>query len=168
MSAVATCAVAGALSACGGSFPRPPMVAPPVSAYEEVPYPPPAARAEVVPPKPDGAVVWLDGQWDWTGSSWRWSHGGWIVPVTGARYQPWTSARRNDGRLFFARATWRDANGKPLDVPPTVVVAAGAADRGPPTKEPGGSGPPAPATTAPATTPPSTTASATSATARAR
>ncbi|HEY4122861.1 MAG TPA: hypothetical protein VGM56_33585 [Byssovorax sp.] len=119
-----------------------------MSAYEEVPYPPPAARAEVVPPKPDGAVVWLDGQWDWSGSSWRWTHGGWVVAPTDARYQPWLTARRNDGRLYFARATWRDGRGQALQAAPTFVAAAGAADHGPPSKARPATRPAAPATTA--------------------
>ena len=93
------------------------MTPAPVSAFEEVPYPPPPGRSEVVPEKPKANDVWIDGQWDWQGEKWRWSPGVWVIPVPSATWQPWMTSRRRDGRLFFARATWRDPQGRAVDAP---------------------------------------------------
>jgi hypothetical protein len=108
--------VALALAGCGG-LPKPVMTAAPVSAFEEVPYPPPPARAEVVPQKPRSGDVWVDGEWDWDGKKWRWEPGGWVAPPPNATFQPWMTSWRRDGRLFYARATWRDASGRAIDGP---------------------------------------------------
>ncbi len=88
----------------------------------EVPYPPPAARVESVPPPPNAADVWIDGQWDWDGRNWRWHEGRWMTPPDGAYFTRWTTQRRRDGRLFFARAAWRDASGRALDAYPSLAA----------------------------------------------
>jgi WXXGXW repeat (2 copies) len=85
---------------------------------DEVPYPPPAARVETVPPRKNAGDVWIDGQWDWDGTAWKWLEGSWTTPPAGAYFTPWATERRGDGRLFFARATWRTRDGRSLDVGP--------------------------------------------------
>jgi hypothetical protein len=102
--------------ACSSALPRPPLGPTPPDALDRVvPYPPPPARVEIVPPQKDPRAVWIGGQWDWDGRTWKWIAGAWTRPPAGAAYfTPWTAVRRPDGRLFFARATWRDAHGRPL------------------------------------------------------
>src|SRR5687767_2081562 len=76
--------------ACGGSLPAPPTSTHPASAYQEVPYPPPAALAETVPPRPRHEdVVWVDGEWVFSGSSYVWRRGGWVAMPRAARFAPW-------------------------------------------------------------------------------
>jgi hypothetical protein len=106
------------LSACSESLPAPPTGPIPSEAWIEVPYPPPPARVETVPPPPQGGSreVWLDGQWDWVGDAWRWAAGAWMTPPANAYFTPWQTVRGSDGRLFFAPAAWRGKDGRPLDV----------------------------------------------------
>src|SRR6185503_17526202 len=100
------------LSGCSSSLPRPPAGRVPADAMtQEVPYPPPPARVEVIPPKKGERDVWIDGQWDWDGQAWKWLAGQWMTPPADAYFTPWTAARRGDGRLFFAPAAWRDKYG---------------------------------------------------------
>src|SRR5690242_5439674 len=76
--------------ACGSSLPAPDSAQQPLSAYEEVPYPPPAALSEVVPARPKVAdVVWLDGEWLFQGTGYVWHRGGWVVPPRQAGYAAW-------------------------------------------------------------------------------
>ena len=62
--------------------------------------------------------MWIDGQWDWDGRAWKWLEGSWMVPPAGAYFTRWATERRSDGRLFFAHATWRARDGRPLDLGP--------------------------------------------------
>lgn len=41
---------------------------------------PPPPRAEVQPPSPVVASVWIPGLWRWSGCAWAWSAGRWNVP----------------------------------------------------------------------------------------
>jgi hypothetical protein len=41
-----------------------------------------------------------------------------VSPPVDAYFSPWTTERRSDGRLFFAHATWRARDGRPLDLGP--------------------------------------------------
>jgi hypothetical protein len=107
---------------CGPSLARPSMTPAPVSAFVEVPYPPPAAHAEVIPPRPHSSDVWIDGQWSWDSKTWRWEPGRWVVPPAGAKFQPWMITR-SDARVLFAPATWRDADGREVAAPPPTAVA---------------------------------------------
>src|SRR5690242_2735513 len=86
--------VAAAFVACGmRRLPAPPFTSQPTSALEAVPYPPPPALVEWVPPKPDGAAVWIDGEWMWQSGRWTWKRGRWVRPPPGARFAPWTTVR---------------------------------------------------------------------------
>jgi hypothetical protein len=118
MAAVAT------VSACRGGLARPPSAPQPESAFVDVPYPPPAAHVETVPPRPPGAV-WIDGQWSWDGTRWDWAPGGWVIAPRGAHFAPWTLRLEPDGRLRFASAAWRDVAGRELAPPAMLAPAAG-------------------------------------------
>jgi hypothetical protein len=122
--ALGLCLVAAATAACGSSLPAPALTAHSRETYIDVPYPPPAALAETVPPRPPGAnVVWLDGDWRFRGKSYSWRHGGWVVPALGARYAPSREVYLADGRLIFATGTWYDARGRALPPPERLVRA---------------------------------------------
>jgi hypothetical protein len=105
------------LSACNWRVPKPPTGPVPKNAMVRVPFPPPPARVETVPPKAKELDVWIDGQWDWTGRVWKWTAGYWMTPPPNAYFTPWTTERRADGQLYFARAAWRARDGRPLDIP---------------------------------------------------
>ncbi len=97
----------------------------PLAAYVEVPYPPPAALAETVPPRPerDGAV-WVDGEWVSHGNEYVWRRGGWVVPPARSQFAPWRAWYRRDGRLMMAPGTWYDAKHERLRRPEPVAPAA--------------------------------------------
>jgi len=97
------------LGACGGGLPGPPTT--PHTADDPavvVPFPPPPARVEIIPPQPATleAAVWLDGEWQWRGSRWVWLPGRWEVPYPGARFAPATVVRRADGALVWFSGVW--------------------------------------------------------------
>jgi hypothetical protein len=104
------------LSACSSGLPRPPTGRIPADALVEVPYPPPPAHVEVIPPQKNPRDVWIDGQWDWDGKAWKWTDGAWQAPPANAYFTAWTTVRRGDGQLFFARAAWRGKDGRALDL----------------------------------------------------
>jgi len=118
LSVVVLYAVTTALPACSASLPKPPTGPIPPGAMNEVPYPPPPARVETVPPRPKDGEVWVDGQWDWDGKAWKWLEGSWTPPPANAYFSPWATERRSDGRLFFARAVWRTRDGRIIDMGP--------------------------------------------------
>jgi len=113
----------GFVSACGASLPPPELTTHPPRSYVEVPYPPPAALAEVVPRFEDDRAVWLDGYWAWRGRKYVWLRGGWVLPAPGARYAPWRVVYRSDGMLLFAQGSWYDERGRRLRDPETLVPA---------------------------------------------
>jgi len=114
-----------ALLGCGSSLPAPEATQQPLSAYVEVPYPPPAALAETVPERPqrDG-VVWLDGEWSYHGDGYAWRRGGWVVPPPEGRFAPWRVWYRRDGRLMMAPGTWYGRSQARLRRPEPVLPAA--------------------------------------------
>lgn len=121
-------------SACS---PAPAKTPAPIAASEmiEVPYPPPPARVETIPAMGAAGQVWLDGQWTWGGEVWSWGEGAWVTPPPDAYFTPWSTQRRADGQLLFARAAWRDRAGHPLDreaagqICPIPAPAVGAPPR---------------------------------------
>lgn len=108
---------------CGGSLPAPASAEHPLSAYVEVPYPPPAALSEMVPKKPAARVVWIDGEWRYHGDSYVWRRGGWVTPPPGGRFAAWRSWYRRDGRLMLAPGSWYDAKHDRLRTPEPVEPA---------------------------------------------
>lgn len=123
LTAMMTGTCASALIGCGSSLPRPTAVKNDPSGYVEVPYPPPAARIEFMPPKPDkpGNIVWADGEWRWRGKRWRWTNGGWFNVPTGTKLAHWAVVIRADGQMMFAPSVWEDASGKALAAAPTPI-----------------------------------------------
>jgi hypothetical protein len=113
------------LVACGSpSLPAPSAAQHPLSAFREVPYPPPAALAEMVPERPDRpGLVWIDGEWVFHGSSFVWRRGGWVAPPPAGRFATWQSWYRRDGRLMLASGTWYDAKHERIRRPEPVVPA---------------------------------------------
>lgn len=81
-----------------------------------VPYPPPAARVEVIPPQEDARKVWVDGQWEWDRGRFRWTEGKWVLPPPDAYFTPWSTRRRADGTLIFQSAAWRGPSGRRLRI----------------------------------------------------
>ena len=128
------CAVIGALlavPACGGQLSSPPTGPHPggTTQYVEVPFPPPPARVEVVPPKPpDAGAVWVDGEWAWQGKRWVWQVGGWVSPPPGAYFAPWLVYRLDNGRLLFAPGSWHAATGEKLPNPVVLEAARNGLD----------------------------------------
>ena len=123
----ASCLVfALALLGCGSSLPTPAATEHPLSAYIPVPYPPPAALAETVPPQPkrDGGLIWLDGEWVFHGDSFVWRRGGWVLPPPGCRFAAWRTWYRRDGRLMMARGAWYDAKHQRVRTPEPIAPAA--------------------------------------------
>lgn len=125
-----TLALAALTPACGASLPAPPTGVHPqgFTTFVEVPYPPPPARVEVVPPKPAEGAVWVDGQWDYEARSWVWRPGGWVSPPANAYFAPWLTVRRVDGKLFFAPGSWHDRSGKPVAEPKVLAPAVGSVE----------------------------------------
>lgn len=122
---VLVAAILTVASGCSGpQVPEPEFARSPAAAYVEVPYPPPAALAEIIPPSPRDDAVWVDGQWFWRGSYWVWDKGAWVIPPKGARFAPWSTAYRADGTLLFAEASWRDARGEKLPAPQVLEPAS--------------------------------------------
>lgn len=123
LGAIAAAILAGGFLACGSArMPAPPYVQHPTLALEPIPYPPPPARVEYVPPRPRPNAVWLDGEWAWQARRWAWKPGRWVVPPPNARFAPWVTVRNEAGALFFAEGAWRDAYGKVVPPPPPLAV----------------------------------------------
>ncbi len=120
---IVAAAVAIAVAGCNNRLPHPPYVAQPTAALVEVLFPPPPPRAEAVPPKPANDAVWIDGEWQWRGKKWAWSPGMWAIAPPGSSYSPWTSVRDNEGTLYLAPGTWRDAQGLAIAPPKALAVA---------------------------------------------
>ncbi|MEM9694992.1 MAG: YXWGXW repeat-containing protein [Myxococcota bacterium] len=76
----------------------------------DVPYPPPAAKGEEVPPSPDPEAVWIDGYWHWNGRRYVWRTGSWARVPEGYGYAGATAVRLRDGTLMWYPPTY-----KPLD-----------------------------------------------------
>lgn len=127
-----TCALASAwaLLACGSKrTPEPPFTGQPTSALVEVPYPPPPARVEILPPRPRADAVWIDGEWVWQGGTWAWRTGRWAVVPAGAAWAPWTTVRSEAGILYAAEGRFRRPDG--TEVPAPLVLAVGKPRGGP-------------------------------------
>jgi hypothetical protein len=126
-SITAAAAIAALAVGCGGgSVPTPKHVQVRAEDYVAVPYSPRPPPVEILPARPStpSGLVWADGGWDWDGERFRWLPGGWVAPPVGAVRARWVIIRRTeDGQLFFAPSTWRDASGKTIDAPPPVARA---------------------------------------------
>lgn len=95
------------LGACAEALPLP-EIGPHVD--EEpvtVPYPPPAARPEIVPDKHAKDQVWVDGQWIWRNRRWVWQAGAFVVPPKDSYYAPAVTLRQEDGSLAHFEGGFR-------------------------------------------------------------
>jgi hypothetical protein len=122
---------AAASAACGGgSLPRPEATQVLQTDYVVVPFAPRPPRVEIVPARPSSEAVWVDGSWSWEGDRYRWEPGAWVHAPPGGRHARWVVVRRTeDGQLFFAPSSWKNAKGEPLPQPPALVEAKrGGAD----------------------------------------
>jgi hypothetical protein len=122
---VVVAALGEASLGCTGDLPHPPYSPQATSALERVATTPPPGRVEVVPPRPDGADAWVDGEWILRHGRWYWLLGRWVKTPDGATYSPWVVVRAVDGTPFYAPSIWRDVHGAPLS-PPAAVAAATA------------------------------------------
>lgn len=113
------------VSACAsGRLPAPNYRPQPQEALQEVAFPPPPARVEYVPAKPDDdRVVWIDGEWVWQEARWSWKAGRWVIPPAGGLYSPWTATRGTTGLYYVAPGRWTDGQGNALEEPSPVTVA---------------------------------------------
>ncbi len=118
--------VAGVLAAlaCNSGLPHPPYAAHASSELTEVPFPPPPARVETVPPMPASGALWIEGEWSWRGRKWSWKEGYWAPSSATGTYSPWQTVRNDAGTIFFAPGTWRDAKGQPAPPPAPLALAS--------------------------------------------
>lgn len=119
------CSWISATTACSFSLPQPALVQHPSGAFNEVPYPPPAALAEVVTKKPDNCdCVWVEGSWRFRGKSYAWRKGGWFAPGENMRYARPKVFFSSDGRVMYAPGAWYDAQGNQIEQVRPLVPAA--------------------------------------------
>ena len=110
---------------CGSQLPAPETTQHPLGAYVPVPYPPPAALAETVTPRPNrDGVVWIDGEWTGHGGGYVWRRGGWVMPPPQSQFAQWRAWYRRDGRLMMARGTWYNAKHERLRAPEPIQPAS--------------------------------------------
>lgn len=112
---VVSALVSALLGACGPHLPAPKTSAHRDDEFAEVPYPPPAIKADEVTPSPSPDAVWIDGEWRWQGRRWTWSHGGWITPPAGATFARWDT-RRSGATLLYAPGTFHLADGSAVAI----------------------------------------------------
>jgi len=121
--------LSGALAAtwaCKQTVPEPAYVAQPTSALVEVPYPPPPGRVELIPARPKGDMVWIDGEWTWAGRRWWWRRGRWVEAPPDASYSPWAFVTGGDGTMYIAAGAWRNVRGEAVTDPETPAEASPA------------------------------------------
>lgn len=98
---------------CASTIPRPPTSPHLPGELVEVPFPPPANRSDLVPPRPHPNSLWVDGEWRWQRTRWTWRPGAWVIPPPGA-----TLAREETIRLglkvLHAGSVFRLADGSAL------------------------------------------------------
>jgi hypothetical protein len=129
--AVAASVAFGALAAACSS--RLPLVKtgprPANEPWVAVPYPPPAARVDFVPPRPNDSAVWVDGQWTWQARRWVWEPGGWVVAPPDSYFVPWT-VRLSAGGFLFSTGSWHKEDGTEIPAPAVLAKAStgGAAE----------------------------------------
>lgn len=94
--------------ACGSKHVEAPRGAHPPNDAVPVPFPPPPAKLEEVPPQPNASCVWSDGYWEFT-DRWEWLPGEWVIPQAHCRLAP-VELRRVGGQLLHARPRWYPDN----------------------------------------------------------
>lgn len=117
------------LFACTSALPHPPYAAQTTDALVAVAFPPPPGRVERVPDRPSGADAWVEGEWILRAGRWSWLLGRWVKTPPGARYSPWVIVRAVDGTAYYARSSWKNAQGLPLAEPPPALSFASVSDQ---------------------------------------
>ena len=112
------------VASCQPSLPTPPTGDHSGDEPMAVPYPPPPARVEMVPPQPHEGALWQDGHWQWNGDTYTWSDGRWLDSPAGATYAPPMTTRRADGQLLYYPGSWHGGT-------PTAADAAADANYSP-------------------------------------
>src|SRR5208283_2498866 len=79
------------------------------------------------PNRPANDTVWIDGEWVWQRPRWAWRSGRWVVPPKGARFSPWVMVRAEDGAIYCAPGTWRDAEGREIADPQALATGTSGA-----------------------------------------
>lgn len=111
--------------ACGGSvLPLPPTGPHGGDEPIDVPYPPPPALPEIIPPNQAGKrAVWVDGEHLWTAGAWVWQPGRWEVPAPRSYFARAEGRRRPDGGLNWFPGTWHaEADARRSPPAPTSPV----------------------------------------------
>jgi hypothetical protein len=103
---MAAATVAAGMMACVPHVPTAPRGSHDGDTPVSVPYPPPPALVEMIPPRPDEEAVWVDGTFTWNGARYDWTPGGWERLVEGAYYAPPNTVRRRNGELLYYRGVW--------------------------------------------------------------
>jgi hypothetical protein len=103
-------AASAASGGCGPRLPTPEATHHRGDPFVRVPYPPPVARVELVPPQPSDDAVWVDGFHRFVGGDYRWTPGDWVVPARGMKYAPPMTVRLDDGSLVYYEGKWRQVS----------------------------------------------------------
>jgi hypothetical protein len=114
------------LVACGGGVPHPPYVRQATTALARVDVGPPTGRVETIPPRPEGADAWVDGEWILRRGRWYWLLGRWVKVPQGAVYAPWVLVRAADGGAYYTPSVWRDVRSGATRAPPPGLAFATA------------------------------------------
>jgi hypothetical protein len=108
---------------CGGALPHPPYASQATSALRRVEVGPPPGRVERIPPRPEEATAWIDGEWIWMHGRWYWLVGRWVETPAEAKYAPSVTVFARDGSSYWAPGVWLDAKGQPMAPPPPLALA---------------------------------------------
>lgn len=108
---------------CGAALPGPEVRPQVASNYEQVPYPPPSALVEIVPPSPKDGAVWVDGYWAWAGRFFVWERGGWFALAEGVYVSPWSAKYDENGQLSYAPTVWYGPDGARIESPEPLAPA---------------------------------------------
>jgi len=127
--------------ACSHALPTPPTGPHLHEDPVQVPYPPPAARVDLIqlPPVEMKHAVWIDGQWMWRGRRWVWEPGQWVDLGPNQYYARPTVSWLSDGRLVWFAGSLRSAEtalpAPSATVDATATPAASGASMTPATPE---------------------------------
>lgn len=93
-----------------------------------VPYPPPPARIETMPPAPaDPACVYLDGQWIFGARDWQWQAGGWVIARDDCSFAPsrlfWHPLGADRAELRYRVGRWVQTAYPTVDCPAAMPCA---------------------------------------------
>ncbi|HEY5955916.1 MAG TPA: hypothetical protein VIV60_05160 [Polyangiaceae bacterium] len=98
-----------------------------------VPYPPPPAKVETMPPMPGNrACVYWDGQWVFGPRDWQWVSGAWVIQRDDCAFQRsrlfWHTLGADRAELRYRPGRWVQSANPAMDCPvalpcPSVSVS---------------------------------------------